>query len=68
MNPTTKEMQVLTELGQGKCVKQIAETLSKSENTVRVQIHSLKTKFHIGTDHGLVAKAFRAGILKEPEA
>jgi len=60
-------MEVLSLLTQDKVVKEIADCLHKAVGTVRIQIKSIKDKLGCGTDHGLVAKAFRENLLEEPK-
>lgn len=61
---TTRERQVLAELGEGKSVETIAGDWVVSTATVRTQVRGILTKLDVNSQLAAVAKAHAAGILK----
>ena len=60
---TEREIQVLTELADGKAVKQIPDDLGISVHTVKFHIANAHTKLHVRSQGEAVAKAVREGII-----
>ncbi|MBT3193849.1 MAG: response regulator transcription factor [Verrucomicrobia bacterium] len=60
---TEREIQVLTELAEGKAVKQIPDALGISVHTVKFHIANAYTKLHVRSQGEAVAKAVREGII-----
>ncbi|MFC5050135.1 response regulator [Rubritalea spongiae] len=59
-----REVEVLSLLADGLALKQIADALSVSSNTVNFHTKNLYKKLEVQSQSGAVAKAFRAGLLK----
>ncbi|MGA9747813.1 MAG: response regulator transcription factor, partial [Nocardioides sp.] len=62
---TSREQQVLRELGNGKAVGAIAEEWFVSEATVRTQVRGVLTKLGVGSQLEAVALAVRVGWLTD---
>jgi DNA-binding NarL/FixJ family response regulator len=60
---TARELQILELLAQGSTNKQIAGTLSISENTVRHHVNNIMEKLQVSDRTEAVATALRTGVL-----
>jgi DNA-binding NarL/FixJ family response regulator len=61
---TVIEIQVLEHLANGRKLRDIGEILGLSENCVGQRVYVLKNKLGVATSAGMIARAFRAGLLK----
>jgi DNA-binding NarL/FixJ family response regulator len=61
---TTRERQVLAELGDGKSVDAIADGWVVSTATVRTQVRGILTKLDVNSQLAAVAKAHAAGVIR----
>ena len=61
---TTREREVLVELGDGKSVETIAGEWVVSTATVRTQVRGILTKLDVNSQLAAVAKAHAAGVIK----
>lgn len=64
---TEREKQLMEEIGKGAALKQIAETLDVSVNTLHAHIRNIKTKLKLGNTTEVVSFASRF-FLNGPEA
>lgn len=62
---TARELQVLGLIADGSTNKQIAESLTISENTVRHHVNSIMDKLNVSDRTEAVATAIRSGVLSE---
>jgi DNA-binding NarL/FixJ family response regulator len=60
---TARELQILELLAQGSTNKQIAGTLSISDNTVRHHVNNIMEKLQVSDRTEAVATALRNGVL-----
>jgi DNA-binding NarL/FixJ family response regulator len=60
---TARELQTLELLAQGSTNKQIAESLSISDHTVRHHVNNIMEKLHVSDRTEAVATALRSGVL-----
>ena len=60
---STREVDVLRLLAEGRETREIADTLSYSESTVKKDLHELTTRFGLRNRTQAVAFAIRAGVL-----
>lgn len=65
---TTRELEVLKLVGEGKAPKEIAGILNVSARTVTVHIYNMMTKLDIHSRTALVLYALRRGVAQLPEA
>ena len=62
---TTRETQVLSFIGQGYSINEIADTLYLSAHTIVTYCNSLKQKLHVKKATQLAVMAERLGLLKD---
>ncbi|EWM17176.1 response regulator transcription factor [Kutzneria sp. 744] len=60
---STREVEILRLLAEGRETKEIADALSYSESTVKKDLHELITRFRLRNRTQAVAFAIRAGVL-----
>ena len=65
---TTREVEVLSQLAKGLANKEIADTLSISEHTVKDHLKSILGKLHVADRTEAVTTAIQRGIIHLQEA
>jgi DNA-binding NarL/FixJ family response regulator len=60
---STREVEILRLLAEGRETREIADALSYSESTVKKDLHELITRFRLRNRTQAVAFAIRAGVL-----